>query len=975
MKKIWLLIYVMLLAGLISLSSMNFDARSINNQNTFVLSETLEGEDTPYSKILAKWQTEGINDDVVFNASVSHLDFFDPTTYTDHEKGLVVVLDDLSNQASFEIDVVEAGLYQIDFEYKAMTDSVRNIEVQILINDEVQYQESKSIIVPTYYVNDKEMKLDRYSNDIMPVAKRSDVWSTFSLQDTQRLADDVLLFKLNKGINNITIDRKNGELLLSKVTIKNKEVPLTYDEYLKAHLGTVQNERFMLEAEQPLYRNSLSIRYGTDRDSLVTPFSVNKQRLNIVNGVNFQTGGQGLYYEVEVENEGYYYLTIKSKQAKQFHTSFRRVSINDKVPFEEANLVRFNYQKKWANIILANDNGEAFKFYLQKGINKIGIEVNVSPFRQIYENLHTVMTGVNDISLDIKKISGSTLDKDREWDILSYLPNVQNELKHYVKLLKDSHEVYSTINKTNKVNEIVSGIKQSYETLEKLANKPNDLPKNLNKLSTDSNSVTATMGLIIPMIIESPLTMDKLYVHGDVKLPRANSNFFESFWLGIRRFFLTFFTNEYKPTKNSDTLEVWVNRSRQYVNVMQEMADAQFTPETGIEVNISLMPDESKLIMAASAGSQPDLALGVAGWRPYDFALRNAVYDLKNFDNFKEVSKRFYPGAFLQLVYEDGVYGIPETQNFNLLFYREDIMNKLNIDIPDTWDDVLAILPELQRYGLNFFAPLSTTGAFKGFVQTMPFIKQHNGHIYAADAMSTTIDSEEVIKAMTLMSELYTIYSLPLEVGSFYNSFRYGDIPIGIGDFGMYIRLLHAAPEIAGLWKISVIPGIKGEDGVVNRSFDGASTSGMIFTNSNKKKEAWQFLDWWTKEDTQLMYSNNLITSMGPEYMWNTSNINAFKNSSWDELDKEVFLEQWKWVNDTEKTPAAYMLERELSNAWNKIVFNSMNVRTAIEDAVVIIDKEIIRKMKEFEYIDQHGKIIKPYKIPSKETIEEILWK
>ena len=151
------------------------------------------------------------------------------------------------------------------------------------------------------------------------------------------------------------------------------------------------------------------------------------------------------------------------------------------------------------------------------------------------------------------------------------------------------------------------------------------------------------------------------------------------------------------------------------------------------------------------------------------------------------------------------------------------------------------------------------------------------------------------------MSELYTIYSLPLEVGSFYNSFRYGDIPIGIGDFEMYIRLLHAAPEIAGLWKISVIPGIKGEDGVVNRSFDGASTSGMIFTNSNKKKEAWQFLDWWTKEDTQLMYSNNLITSMGPEYMWNTSNINAFKNSSWDELDKEVFLEQWKWVNDTEK--------------------------------------------------------------------------
>ena len=36
---------------------------------------------------------------------------------------------------------------------------------------------------------------------------------------------------------------------------------------------------------------------------------------------------------------------------------------------------------------------------------------------------------------------------------------------------------------------------------------------------------------------------------------------------------------------------------------MQEMADATFTRETGIKVNISLMPDEGKLIMAVSAGS------------------------------------------------------------------------------------------------------------------------------------------------------------------------------------------------------------------------------------------------------------------------------------------------------------------------------------------------------------------------------------
>ena len=40
---------------------------------------------------------------------------------------------------------------------------------------------------------------------------------------------------------------------------------------------------------------------------------------------------------------------------------------------------------------------------------------------------------------------------------------------------------------------------------------------------------------------------------------------------------------------------------------------------------------------------------------------------------------------------------------------------------------------------------------------------------------------------------------------------------------------------------------------------------------------------------------------MGAEYMWNTSNYEAFKQISWDEGHKEVFLDQWAWINDTAK--------------------------------------------------------------------------
>lgn len=43
-------------------------------------------------------------------------------------------------------------------------------------------------------------------------------------------------------------------------------------------------------------------------------------------------------------------------------------------------------------------------------------------------------------------------------------------------------------------------------------------------------------------------------------------------------------------------LEVWVNRPRQYVDLLQQMTDETFTPETGIRVKFSLMPDPAKLV-------------------------------------------------------------------------------------------------------------------------------------------------------------------------------------------------------------------------------------------------------------------------------------------------------------------------------------------------------------------------------------------
>ncbi len=945
-----------------------------------------------YYQVLNAWYDEGLRDDILFDGVISPSNFeFDvldglleqDETYIPYlnsqefpvaTTGEIFVFnkettDPQSITAS--IDVNESGLYKIGIDYFSETTSINDIELEVRINGETQYYESTQLTLPTFWTTPNTFNQDRYGNDIMPNASQVYQWTRSYFRDAPRLYEQAILFYLEAGINDIEIIRRSGYFKLGQIYVNNLETFISYADYLEQHSDAPKtiSDPIEIQAETITIKNDVSVRYSTDRNPTNTPFGLIEARLNVVDGATFDVSGQAIYYDVEVPSSGLYQITMKSLQNKQNTRIFRTLTINGKVPFEEAHRIHFS-SSQWINKTLSNQDGK-YWFYLDAGINQIGFEVNSAPYREIYQNVNLVMRGVNNLALDIKKLTGNQIDENRDWEITDYMPNLANDLKAYGEIIEASYQSFIEISNTSRDADISSGLKAAFGWLYDLSNHPNDVPKNINRLIGTTASVLQRLGIVLPLIIDAPLTFDVFYLHGeDAELPSPNPRFFEGLWYEIQRFFASFFSDQFGLSNNPDELNIWVNRSRQYVDLMQQMADDQFTIQTGIKVNISLMPDENKLILATASGTQPDLAMGVAGWRPYDFAIRNALIDLKQLPDFDQITSHMNAGAFMQLIYQEGVYGLPETQNFNVLFYRRDILETLNLDIPDTWNDVIDMLPELQRYGMDFYSMLSSSTAFKSFSTTMPFIMQHGGQLYTEGALGTALDSEAAIAAMTLMTDLFTVYALPLEVGSFYNQFRYGTIPVGIGDFGMYIQLLFAAPEIAGLWGIAPLPGIE-RDGIVDRSYDGASTSSMIFKNSNKQEEAWEFLKWWMATDTQLNYAENLMTAFGPEYMWNTANVDAFMGMSINAAHKQVFLDQWQWVLDTAKTPASYMLEREISNAWNRIVYDGINVRTAMEDAEVLVNKEIARKMIEFGFINAQGQVLKPYLLPTKETLDQ----
>ena len=109
--------------------------------------------------------------------------------------------------------------------------------------------------------------------------------------------------------------------------------------------------------------------------------------------------------------------------------------------------------------------------------------------------------------------------------------------------------------------------------------------------------------------------------------------------MAIQRFFASFFDQSYSAANiEPEHLQVWVNRSSQYVQVMQKMIDEYFTPETGIEVDISIMPDQYKLVLSNSSGNAPDVATGINYTIPYELAIRGALVDMAQYDDFKETA-------------------------------------------------------------------------------------------------------------------------------------------------------------------------------------------------------------------------------------------------------------------------------------------------------------------------------------------------
>ena len=977
-KTVALTIAVMMMASASGISveaEAPLETRAVTS--TYDAQYVSERSATSYSKVSAKYKAD------VYSGGELAFCFADAATeatgekltgktmdYSRADKVLDVTVDDVVEAV---VEVPEDGLYALSFDYLSYDESVMPIELSLQVDGEYPFYEARNVELAVTWIPKAEPSYDRYGDEMVTVPDKAIQWENADLIDSSARHSEQLLLELSAGEHTIACTINGGSFLFGAVIL---EAPEDIPEYTGSQ--TAKGSAIIdIQGEDYSWTNDSSIHAVVEYDASVTPYELSSKVLNTLDSDSFDKAGESVTYAFDVAEAGYYYIAMNYRQSdKTDFPVFVDIRVDGQIPNSAFRSYKVAYSTKYKQHTLSDDDGNYLAVYLEPGTHTLTYTINMDAICYVLEGVEEIMSGVNDLALEITKVAGTNSDKYRDLQLSRYIPDLEETLYSYAERLYELEKSALIYSESENNVAVMSSMIIAAEQLISLAENPDEIPYRIAELSSSTNSVNQYLANTIDNLMENSIAIDRLWIYQeDAELP-AQAGFFKSAWLNIKRFFYSFADQSYSTSNTDpDHLQVWVNRSSQYVQIMQKMIDEYFTPQTGIEVDISIMPDQYKLVLANSSGSAPDVATGINYTIPYELAVRGALVDMTQFEDFQETASVYEPGFFLTGTIGDAVYSMPETMNFWVLVYRTDVLDKLGLEVPDTMEDVVDMLPELQMRGLNFYYPTAGMRAMRNFHGTTPLIVQNGGYLYYDTAQEgTAFSSEESVTGFTQLTDLFTVYDLPVDIDNFYQHFRNGDIPIGICDYGTYNLISNAAPELEGSWDISVAPGTVQADGTIDRSTCGCAESTVIFkSDSDREAMAWEFIKWWSSTEVQAEFGQTMQVSYGDEYLWTTANVEAFAQLPVDNDHKEVILEFAANVVDVARVPGTYMLEREISNAFNSIVVDGENERSRIDEAVKVIDREITRKLEEFGYIDSDGNTIKEYRIPTIESIKVIL--
>lgn len=903
-----------------------------------------EGEDTtPKSEV--NYTPQADNNAYIEGTSV----------YTD-ETGLI----------EYDVKVPETGWYYLSVNYIPVEGSSASIERGFFIDGKLPYQESADVMFDRVFVNEvqdtqvdsngvsvKTWEYDNQGNDLKPSLLEAPEWMEAYLYDSEGYITSELGFYLEEGEHTLTMVSLREPMLLRQIKLGQLEEVSSYKDKLAewdaAGAKNSTGKTIRIEAENASKTSSQMLYPVQDQSSpAVYPSSAKELKNNSIGGNSWRLTGQWIEWEFDVEETGYYNITLFDKQnfVRGIYVS-RKITIDGEVPFEEMSDYGFKYSQSWREEVFADDDKNPYKFYLEEGHHTIRMEVVLGDFSEIISDVQDIVTELNAVYRSVIRITGVAPDADRDYTIKKSLPGLSGKCFELSERLDDV---------INRLREVAGRGSDKESVLITMRDELEELGKNVEFFSRTIGTFKINVracGSWITQVLDQPLQVDTIYITSpDEEVSVKHNNWWESLWYEIKRLFFSFIIDynqvgNVSTGKDTKTITLWVGTGRDQANVIKSMIDESFTSNSGIGVNVMLV-DVNTLLQATLAGQGPDVAIQVANDVPMNYGIRNAVVDLSRFEDLDDVLGRFNKSAYRAFQFDGSTYALPETQTYLMMYYRKDILNDIGLEVPQTWDEVKIAMAVLVQNQMEF-GMLPQEQVFD------MFLYQNGGEYYNDNGSVCILDNDEGVNSFKEYCEYYTDYKLDKET-SVEDRFRTGECPIIISDISTYNNLQVSAPDIKGLWGMAAIPGTgidedgDGEFDSIDRSAGSAGTATVIMSAADDYDSCWEFLKWWTDAETQVQYSREMESLMGASARVATANNEAFSKLAWPVTDLVTLLEQRNNLLGIPQVPGSYFTWRNINNAFYSVSTETDTVspREELMDKIILINEEIEFKRAEF---------------------------
>lgn len=855
----------------------------------------------------------------------------------------------------WEFTAPEDAVYYLELRYMAYGGKGNKPLVKVDLDGMPPYNELAGYSLNRIYQDANAITQDEAGNDRIPDQKEVSAFQTVLLYDTAGYSNSPMFLYLSKGSHKLRITCEEEALNIDALKLTKKPVILDDDKAREIYqsAGLKDNPSYFkeIQAEKTYEKSDSSLYPQYDRTSPATvPYHPTLIRRNTIGGSGWSKRGMWISYVVEdIPADGLYYLTIKFRQKEAVGvTTFRNIYINGTIPSASFENAAFPYGINWQSKTIVGQNGEPCPVYLNKGRNEIKFEVGAGRFSEVLGMVDSSSRELNHLYTQMVMITGVNPDPYRDYYLDKEIPGLVDAFKKQAQTLYQAADLFDRL----------SGEKSSEsETVRDMARRLDSMvasPSSIHKrLSSYRNGISSLYGWLDDMTFQ-PLEMDYLIIHSrDSRIPSAQAG------LGARLkheldVFINSFLKDYNNvggTGGKEAIDVWVSMGRDQIQIIRNMVTDQFTPKTGIKVNLSIV--QTGFIEASLAGSGPDVAIGIARGQPVNLASRNALLDFDGYDGFATMKDRFSKTALIPYQFNEKTYALPCSQTYYMLFYRSDILSQLEIDIPRTWEDIRRAIPKLQRSHMSIGLPYSVISAAaavdtglgaKDLYATL--LLQNGGRFYADDHTKTLLSEEEAVSAFKTWCDFYTQYGFDL-VYDFYTRFKNGEMPMGIASFEMFNVFSLAAREINGLWGMTPVPGIMQADGTINNAEAGAGTAAVIFKNTKSPQACYRFLDWWTSDNVQTEFSRALETALGPGGRYPTANLKAFASQPWSDKQLALLEAQRNSVVELPEIPGSYYVSRSIDNAFRSVLYDGNNPREVFLKENRGINREIARKRRE----------------------------